>query len=87
MSQEKKIILSEELENKTQPWVEYLIENYKDPNKFNSCMDVASDNIRMLESLIAQAQSKLRDFKMLKQLTIDRQSKSHANEDQSFPVQ
>ena len=70
MKDDKRIIISEELDNLTQPWIEYLVENYTNPNKFNSCLDVASDNIRMLESLINQAQSRLKDFIKTKKRTI-----------------
>ena len=76
--------LSDHLTNTMQPWIEYLIENYKDPNKVNSCLDVASDNIRILESLIAEANVYLRDFKTMKQIVIskeeERQQSKHTKQ-------
>ena len=70
MAENNRIDISEELDNKVQPWIKYLIENYNNPNKVNSCLDVASENIRFLESIINQANSRLRDFKTLKKLTL-----------------
>ena len=70
MAQNDRINISDALDNQVQPWIAYLIENYNNPNKVNSCLDVASDNIRFLESLINQANSRLRDFKTLKKLTL-----------------
>lgn len=70
MAENNRIDISEELDNKVQPWIKYLIENYNNPNKVNSCLDVASENIRFLESIINQANSRLRDFKTLKRLTL-----------------
>ncbi len=64
-----------QLENLTQKWMEYLIENYKNPNKVNSCLDVASENIRLLESIINQSQTSLKAFKMLKELTLANEQK------------
>lgn len=70
MEENKHIDIKEELYNQSQPWIEYLIENYKNPDKFNSCLDIASENIRSLESVIAKAESLLKDFKLFKTLTL-----------------
>lgn len=67
--------ISTQLENLTQKWIEYLIENYKNPNKVNSCLDVASENIRLLESIINQSQTSLKVFKTLKELTLANEQK------------
>lgn len=74
MEQNNKILdINEAITAKMQPWIEYLIENYKDPNKVNSCLDVASDNIRLMESIIANASSYKRDFEMLKKIVLQRE--------------
>jgi hypothetical protein len=74
MEQNDKILdINEAITEKMQPWIEYLIENYKDPNKVNSCLDVASDNIRLMESIIANASSYKRDFEMLKKIVLQRE--------------
>ena len=72
MSTQTPIIFTKELEERMQPWIEYLIENRNNPNKLNSCLDVASDNIRMLEALINCAEGYVRDFKMLKRIILSK---------------
>ena len=88
MEEKKQIIISDELDNLVYPWITYLIENYNNPNKVNSCLDVASDNIRMLESLIHQAESRLKDFKALKKLTLmqEQKRKDMSKDTQSPPT-
>lgn len=71
----KQPTIEEHLNETMQPWIEYLIENYNNPQKVNSCLDVASDNIRTLESLIHNAQVYLRDFKTFKQIIISKDNK------------
>jgi hypothetical protein len=66
MEQKKPIDLKAELTNQVQPWIEYLIENRNNPNKVNSCLDVASENISSLESLVSLAEGYIKDFKTLK---------------------
>lgn len=75
MNNNKHKNISDELNKQTQPSIEYLVQNYKDPNKLNSCLDVASENIRMLEALVHQAESRLKDFKALKKLTLIQEQK------------
>lgn len=71
----KPINIKSELENQMEPWIEYLVQNRNDHNKLNSCLDVASDNIRSLESLISAAESYLKSFKMLKKIVIYNEEK------------
>lgn len=87
MEQDKKVDISSELHNQTQPWLEYLIENYKNPNKVNSCLDVSNENIRFLEALINQAQNILKDFRTLKELTFCQELKrKEKNTDVQLPT-
>ena len=79
MNENKHINISDELDNLTLPWIEYLVENYKNSSKINSCLDVASENIRLLESLINQAQNRLKDFQTLKQLTLSHEQQHTEN--------
>lgn len=83
MENNKPINLSEELYNKTQPWVEYLIENYKNPNKYNSCLDVASDNIRALDEIIHLAQVQRNSFETFKKFIL--QQHEEASQDRQEP--
>lgn len=70
MSKEKPVHIYDEVSNQCQPWIKYLVENYNDPNKVNSCLDVASENIRMLSAVVDNCKQFIRDFEMLKKMTL-----------------
>lgn len=66
----KNINFKDEIYNQYWPQIEYLIKNMKDQNKINSNLDIASENIRALETIEEQVQSLIRDFKTCKKLIL-----------------
>ena len=75
MEDKKPLNIRQEIVDRYEPWLVYVVEHYKNPDKFNSTMDVCSDSIRDLIAIIDTCQRYVKDFEMLKQLTISRQYK------------
>ena len=77
----KKIDFHEELHKFFWPQVEYLIENCKNPNKYNSNCDRCQENIRLLESLKSQLDGYIRDFSNIKKI-IDKTNQQTNEQDE-----
>ncbi len=62
--------ITQQIDDLFQPFIDYLVANYKDISKLDGNMNIVSDCIRDLESISNCANMQLKNFKLLKELIL-----------------
>ena len=63
--------IESEISKRYEPIVKYLIQNHGNPNKINSNLDMAWENIHEIDALIQQLNNYRRDLDSLKKIVED----------------
>lgn len=70
-----------ELESRYQSVINYLIENHGNPNKINSNLDMAWENLHEIEAMMRKLQGYHKDLTKLKDMVIDLSMQQDKGED------
>lgn len=68
--------ITEQIDQLFQPFIESVVNSCKDPNKYNSNMEIICDCIRDLEAISNCANQQLKTFKLLKEIVQETKEKS-----------